>query len=90
VRAVHTISSSEFGHNVSRAKQLAAQGPVFITNRGERAFVLMSISDYHERPEAHGETLRAALAMPSAADDFEFEALKIKIGLRIPDLGHDE
>jgi PHD/YefM family antitoxin component YafN of YafNO toxin-antitoxin module len=45
---LHTISSGEFGHNVSSAKQLARQGPVFITNRGKPAVVLMSIDAFRE------------------------------------------
>jgi PHD/YefM family antitoxin component YafN of YafNO toxin-antitoxin module len=88
--AIHTISSNEFGHNVSNAKQLAKQGPLFITNRGESAFVLMNIRDYHELAGERSETLRTALAMPSAADDFEFDPPKARIGLRIPSFADDE
>ena len=36
---IHTVTSREFSHNVSSAKNLAREGPVFITDRGEPAFV---------------------------------------------------
>ena len=44
---VHTFSSREFTRDVSAAKRAAAEGPVFITDRGRPAFALLSIEEYH-------------------------------------------
>lgn len=45
--SVHTFSSREFTRDVSAAKRAAAEGPVFITDRGRPAFALLSIEAYH-------------------------------------------
>ena len=44
--AATTISSREFNQDTSRAKKAAARGPVFITDRGKPAHVLLSIEAY--------------------------------------------
>ena len=81
VSAVHTITSREFGHNVSSAKHLARQGPVFITDRGEPAFVLLNIDQYQSL--AGGEREQSLLALmdglpdTSGIDDFEIEPLGV-------------
>ena len=43
---ITTLSSREFNQDASRAKKAALQGPVFITDRGKPAHVLLSIEDY--------------------------------------------
>ncbi|AAW59752.1 hypothetical protein GOX2688 (plasmid) [Gluconobacter oxydans 621H] len=43
---VTTFSSREFNQDTSRAKKAAVEGPVFITDRGKPAHVLLSIDDY--------------------------------------------
>lgn len=43
-----TLSSREFNQDASRAKKAAADGPVFITDRGRPAHVLLSIEDYQK------------------------------------------
>lgn len=43
---VTTLSSREFNQDMSGAKKAARKGPVFITDRGRPAHVLMSIEDY--------------------------------------------
>jgi hypothetical protein len=45
---ITTLSSREFNQNASEAKKAANQGPVFITDRGVPAHVLISIDLYHE------------------------------------------
>ncbi len=45
---IHTISSREFGQNVSSAKHMAKEAPLFITSRGHPSFVLMHINKYRE------------------------------------------
>jgi PHD/YefM family antitoxin component YafN of YafNO toxin-antitoxin module len=44
---VHTFSSRDFTRDVAAAKQAAADGPVFITDRGRPAFALLRIEDYY-------------------------------------------
>ena len=41
-----TLSSREFNQDTSRAKKAASKGPVFITDRGKPAHVLLSIQEY--------------------------------------------
>ena len=41
-----TITSREFNQHVSRAKRESHAGPVVITDRGQPAYVLMTIADY--------------------------------------------
>lgn len=40
------MSSREFNQDTSRAKKAAEQGPVYITDRGRPAHVLMTIETY--------------------------------------------
>ena len=57
---VTTFSSREFNQNTSRAKKAAVEGPVFITDRGKPAHVLLSIDDYRRlthRPRMHSPCL---------------------------------
>ncbi|MCL2310553.1 MAG: type II toxin-antitoxin system Phd/YefM family antitoxin [Proteobacteria bacterium] len=74
----HTLTSREFVHNVSAAKRLAAAGPVFITDRGQPAFALLSIEDYR-RMSGPKKSMVELLSMPEAA---EFEIEPIQIGER--------
>lgn len=43
---ITTISSREFNQDTGRAKKAATAGPVFITDRGKPAHVLLSIEEY--------------------------------------------
>ena len=43
---ITTMSSREFNQDASRAKKAANAGPIFITDRGEPAHVLLSIEEY--------------------------------------------
>ncbi len=68
---ITTISSRDFNHGASEAKRATTNGPVFITNRGRPAHVLMSIEDY-QRLTKQRRNIADALAMPGIADiDFE-------------------
>jgi prevent-host-death family protein len=65
--AVTTLSSREFNQDTSRAKKAAKNGPVFITDRGKRAHVLLSIEEYQRI--AHGrQKVADLLAMPDIED----------------------
>ena len=68
---ITTLSSREFNQDASRAKKAAASGPVFITDRGRPAHVLLTIEEY-QRVTRSQTNIVDLLAMPSAADiDFE-------------------
>ncbi len=43
---VTTMTSREFNQDSGRAKRAAEQGPVFITDRGEPAHVLLTVAAY--------------------------------------------
>ncbi|MCL2660219.1 MAG: type II toxin-antitoxin system prevent-host-death family antitoxin [Acidobacteriaceae bacterium] len=44
--AITTLTSRELNQDVTRARQASEQGPVFITERGKPAYVLLSIEEY--------------------------------------------
>jgi prevent-host-death family protein len=44
--AITTLSSREFNQDTGRAKNAAHSGPVFITDRGRPAHVLLTFDDY--------------------------------------------
>ncbi|WP_087000709.1 type II toxin-antitoxin system prevent-host-death family antitoxin [Rhizobium sullae] len=69
--SITTISSREFQQNANRAQKATRQGPVFITNRGRTAQVLLSIEDYH-RLTGKRQNIADLLAMPGL-EDIELE-----------------
>ncbi len=64
---VTTISSRTFNQDASGAKRAALDGPVFITDRGRPAHVLLSIEAYR-RLTGPQESIVDLLADPMAAD----------------------
>ena len=62
------MSSREFNQDTSRAKKAAADGPVFITDRGKPAHVLLSFAAYQE---LLGVDLLDRLAGPAGVEDVE-------------------
>jgi prevent-host-death family protein len=70
--AITTLSSREFNQDASRAKKAASAGPVFITDRGRPAHVLLTIEDYRKLSGTK-QTIADLLAMPNAGE-VEFEA----------------
>ena len=64
---ITTISSREFNQDTSGAKKAARQGPVFITDRGKPAHVLLSIEDYQKLTGINADIVDL-LVMPEAAD----------------------
>ena len=80
---ITTLSSRELNQDLSRAKRAALEGPVFITDRGHPAHVLLSIQEY-QRLTGKRRTLLEALSMPGMAD-IDFDPPKLDIKLRIPD-----
>ena len=71
MKALHTISSREFNQDVGRAKRAAEDGPVFITDRGTPAHVLLTVEDYYRLLGAT-ESVADMLSMPECSD-IEFE-----------------
>jgi prevent-host-death family protein len=69
--AVKTVTSREFNQDTSGAKKAARRGPVFITDRGRPAHVLLTIEDYR-RLAGGNMSLAEILAQPNAGD-FEFK-----------------
>ncbi len=80
---ITTISSREFNQGASEAKRAATHGPVFITDRGRPAHVLMSFEDY-QRLTKQRRNIADALAMPSHVD-IEFEPSRVSIEPRPAD-----
>lgn len=66
-----TITSEEFEEDLERARNAAVNGPVFITENGVNAFVLLTDEAYRKIGET-GESIADLLADPEAAEaDFE-------------------
>lgn len=74
--AITTLSSREFNQDTSRAKKAAKRGPVFITDRGRPAHVLLTIEEYQKIADKR-ESIVDLLAMPDA-NEVEFEPPRLK------------
>lgn len=72
---ITTLSSREFNQDASRAKKAALQGPVFITDRGKPAHVLLSIEEYL-RLTGQTQNIVELLSMDSD-DEIEFDPPKL-------------
>lgn len=81
---ITTLSSRELNQDVSRAKKAARNGPVFITDRGKPAHVLLSIEEY-QRLTMQRRNIADSLAMPAVAD-IEFEPPRAVITSQPADL----
>ncbi len=77
-----TITAREFNRDVSAAKREADDGPVTITDRGEPAYVLLSIKEYRRMGE-RGSSLLDRLSMD---DDFDIEFEPVRIDLKVSEL----
>jgi hypothetical protein len=75
--SITTLSSREFNQDASRAKKAAQSGPVFITDRGRPAHVLLKIEDY-QMLVGGGRSLLDAIADDSEEGDFDFEPPKLE------------
>ena len=81
---ITTLSSREFNQAASEAKRAANHGPVFITDRGRPAHVLLSIADY-QRLTQQRRNIADSLAMPGMAD-IDFEPPRANVDIRSADL----
>lgn len=80
---ITTLTSREFNQGASEAKRAANNGPVFITDRGRPAHVLMRFEDYQQLTRQR-RNIADALAMPGIAD-IEFEPPRVTVELRPAD-----
>ena len=81
--AITTLSSREFNQDTSRAKKASSKGPVFITDRGKPAHVLLSMEEY-QRLSGQRRNIVEALSMPGLAE-FEFDPPKLQISTKPAD-----
>lgn len=79
---ITTLSSREFDQDASRAKKAAQQGPVFITDRGRPAHVLLTIEEYR-KIIGNQANIADLLAMP-ADDAIDFEPKRLRGELSRP------
>ena len=79
---ITTVSSREFNQDVSGAKRATFKGPVFITDRGHPAHVLLTIEEYQKITDKK-ESIVELLAM-SDADDIDFKVPHLKNPLYKP------
>jgi len=81
---ITTLSSRELNQYVTRAKKATKGGPVFITDRGRPAHVLLTFEDY-QRLTRQRRNIVDALAMPGVAD-IEFAPPRATIRVQPADL----
>jgi len=67
-----TLSSREFNHHPTKAKQSATKGPVIITERGRPTHVLLTWEEY-QRLAGQQMSLLDALGMSETGETIEFE-----------------
>jgi len=80
-----SITSRQFNHDVGAAKRAAKTEPVIITDRGEPAFVLLSI-DAYRRLQGERRTLVDIFRMDGDVEiEFELPAREMPDESRIPD-----
>lgn len=80
---ITTLSSRELNQDVTRAKRATKRGPVFITDRGKPAHVLLSIEEYQQLTKQR-RNIADSLAMPGI-ENIEFEPQRITIETRPAD-----
>ena len=64
---ITTLSSRQFNQDASKAKKAAKTGPVFITDRGRPAHVLLTFEEY-KRITGGRTKIADLLAMPGIED----------------------
>jgi prevent-host-death family protein len=73
---ITTLSSRELNQDVTKAKKATANGPVFITDRGRPAHVLLSIEEY-QRLTGRRQKIADLLAMPGT-ENIELEIPQLR------------
>ena len=77
--SIHTFSSREFTRDVSAAKRAAADGPVFITDRGRPAFALLKIDDYHRIAGRKERTFLELMDSIPGGEGIEFDPPRMNL-----------
>lgn len=80
---ITTLSSRELNQDIARAKKAAKRGPVFVTDRGKPAHVLLSFEEYQRLTKQH-RNIADSLAMPDVAD-IAFDPPRVTIGTQPAD-----
>ena len=83
---ITTYTSREFTRDVAAAKRAAANGPVFITDRGQPAFALLSIEDYQRLASQIKEPSLLDIMDAIPGGDFDWEPPKLSDVMRPIDL----
>jgi len=73
---ITTLSSRQFNQDASKAKKAAMAGPVFITDRGRPAHVLLTFEEY--RKITGGRTKIADLLAMPGIDDIELDTPQLR------------
>ena len=73
---ITTLSSRQFNQDASKAKKAAKAGPVFITDRGKPAHVLLTFAEY--KKITGGRTKIADLLAMPGIEDVEFEIPQLR------------
>ncbi|OZA30308.1 MAG: prevent-host-death protein [Hydrogenophilales bacterium 17-61-9] len=73
---ITTLSSRQFNQDASKAKKAAMAGPVFITDRGRPAHVLLTFEEY--RKITGGRTKIADLLAMPGIDDIELDIPQLR------------
>lgn len=67
------FTSREFNRDTGGAKNAAKDGPVYITDRGEPSYVLLTFADY-QRLAANQPSIIERLGLPPGIEELEFTA----------------
>jgi len=73
---ITTLSSRQFSQDVGKAKNAARAGPVFITDRGRPAHVLLTFDEYQKIVGGRSK-IADLLAMPGI-EDIELEIQQLR------------
>ena len=80
--SVHTFSSRDFTRDVSAAKRAAANGPVFITDRGRPAFALLQIKDYNRMAGKSEQSLLELMDSIPSGENIEFNPPELNLSFK--------
>jgi hypothetical protein len=83
---ITTLSSREFNQDTGRAKNAARNGPVFITDRGSPAHVLLTFEDY-QRLTGGQDSIIDLLGLPPGVEDTELDTSRARDLAQPADLG---
>ena len=81
---ITTLSSRQFNQDASKAKKAAKAGPVFITDRGRPAHVLLTFGEY--KKITGGRTKIADLLAMPGIEDIELEIPQLRDRAQSADL----